>query len=94
MSSLLEGSVSEKQPSLIKGPNFRASGGPQLKRLCANNECCVAFAQLGEPAKLSRSNAGRVCFRCSEREMEAALERCQGSRARARSTIRLEELDF
>jgi hypothetical protein len=86
--------VSENQPSLIKGPNFRASGGPQLKRLCANNERCVAFAQLGEPAKLSRSNTGRVCFRCSEHEMDAAFERYQGSRARARSTIRLEDLAF
>jgi hypothetical protein len=86
--------VSENQPRLMKGPSFRGSEGPQLKRLCANNECCVAFAQLGEPAKLSRSNTGRVCFRCSERKMDADLEGCQGSRARARSTIRLEGLAF
>jgi hypothetical protein len=86
--------VNEKKPGLIKGPSFRGNEGPRLRRLCANNERCVAFAQLGEPAKLSRSNTGRVCFRCSERKMDADLEGCQGSRARARSTIRLEGLAF
>lgn len=35
----------------------------------------MAYAALGEPAKLSRSNRGKICFRCEERRIDARLER-------------------
>jgi hypothetical protein len=37
---------------------------------CANEEACVAFPSLGEPAKLSRGNPGPMCFRCEERDFD------------------------
>jgi hypothetical protein len=46
-----------------------------LKRLCANGTACVAYAALGQPAKLSRSNRAKVCFRCEERRVDARLQR-------------------
>ena len=45
------------------------------KRLCVNGTACTAYAALGQPAKLSRSNRGKVCFRCEERRIDARLER-------------------
>jgi hypothetical protein len=38
---------------------------------CANEEACVAFPSVGEPAKLSRGNPGPMCFRCEERDFDA-----------------------
>jgi hypothetical protein len=46
-----------------------------IKRLCANGTVCVAYAALGQPAKLSRSNRAKVCFRCEERRVDARLQR-------------------
>ena len=42
---------------------------------CANGINCVAYPALGEPAKLSRSNPGRVCFACEERSTASALKK-------------------
>jgi hypothetical protein len=43
------------------------------KQRCINGENCVAFPALGEPAKLSRSNPGRVCFACEEHRAASEL---------------------
>ena len=69
------------------------SGIRGMIRLCVNGKDCVAFFQLGEPARLSRSNTGWLCFRCSERKVDADLETCKGgTQAIALSTIRLADL--
>jgi hypothetical protein len=47
------------------------------KRTCGNGKDCISFGQLGEPAKLSASNNGPLCFRCEERRVEAGLEAAQ-----------------
>jgi hypothetical protein len=41
------------------------------KRLCARGESCVAFPQLGEPAKLSSHNKRAICFKCNEAKFAA-----------------------
>ena len=45
----------------------------QKQRLCANGAVCVAYASLGQPAKLSRNNHSTFCFRCEERRIDAKL---------------------
>jgi hypothetical protein len=45
------------------------------KLLCANGTACTAYAALGQPAKLSRSNWAKVCFRCEEQRIDARLKR-------------------
>jgi hypothetical protein len=42
-------------------------------RRCENGETCVAYAQLGEPAKLSRYNDGETCSACNERRLDAEV---------------------
>ncbi len=41
---------------------------------CSNGENCVAYAALGEPSKLSRSNTGTRCFACEERRVASELK--------------------
>ena len=41
---------------------------------CSNGGSCVAHPILGEPAKLSRSNPGPLCFACEERRTAAEVE--------------------
>jgi hypothetical protein len=36
---------------------------------CSNASGCVAYPDLGEPAKLSRGNPGPTCFACEERRV-------------------------
>ncbi len=47
---------------------------PAAALRCSNGRGCVAYSTLGEPAKLSRSNPGPVCFACEERRIAAELE--------------------
>jgi excisionase family DNA binding protein len=50
------------------------------QRLCANGAVCVAYASLGQPAKLSRNNRSAFCFRCEERRIDAKLASGTGLR--------------
>jgi hypothetical protein len=45
---------------------------------CANGEECVAYAQLGEPAKLSRYNEEDVCSACSKRKLDEEVAAASG----------------
>jgi hypothetical protein len=47
---------------------------PAAALRCSNERDCVVYSTLGEPAKLSRSNPGLVCFACEERRIAAELE--------------------
>jgi hypothetical protein len=40
---------------------------------CANGEACLVYTQLGEPATLSRSNRGEICWACNERRLDEDL---------------------
>src|SRR5215212_4252211 len=53
-------------------------------RLCARGRACVAFSQLGQPAKLSKSNTASVCFACRDRALDRKLEAAQQPKAKAR----------
>src|SRR5215217_9167745 len=53
-------------------------------RLCARGRACVAFSQLGQPAKLSKSNTASVCFACRDRALDRKLEAAQKRKAKAR----------
>jgi hypothetical protein len=53
-------------------------------RLCARGRACVAFSQLGQPAKLSKSNTASVCFACRDRALDRKLEAAQKPKAKAR----------
>ncbi len=53
-------------------------------RLCARGRACVAFSQLGQPAKLSKSNTSSVCFACRDRALDRKLEAAQKPKAKAR----------
>jgi hypothetical protein len=46
---------------------------PAATLRCSNGASCVAYATLGEPARLSRSNPGPRCFACEERRVAAEL---------------------
>jgi hypothetical protein len=46
---------------------------PAATLRCSNGSSCVAYATLGEPARLSRSNPGPRCFACEERRVAAEL---------------------
>jgi hypothetical protein len=39
-------------------------------RRCANGGRCIAYAALGEPAKLSRYNEDDICSACNERRLD------------------------
>jgi hypothetical protein len=60
--------------SLKPAPALADKEAVVKKRLCANGTACVAYAALGQPAKLSRSNRAKVCFRCEERRVDARLQ--------------------
>lgn len=47
---------------------------PAAALRCSNGRDCVVYPTLGEPAKLSRSNPGPVCFACEERRIAVELE--------------------
>ena len=47
----------------------------RMRHRCSAGERCVSHAVLGEPAKLSRGNAGPLCFACQERRAAVTLER-------------------
>jgi len=46
------------------------------RRLCARGEGCVAFPQLGQPAKLSKCNTASVCFACRDKALDRKLASC------------------
>lgn len=47
---------------------------PDAALRCSNGRRCAVYQTLGEPAKLSRSNPGPMCFACEERRAAAELE--------------------
>lgn len=49
------------------------SSAMTTSRICENAEECVAYAQLGEPARLSRYNDDEVCSACRERRLDAEV---------------------
>ena len=53
-------------------------------RLCARGEGCVAYPQLGQPAKLSKSNTASVCFACRDKALDQKLEAAQTPKAKPR----------
>ena len=46
----------------------------RTRHRCSAGERCVSYAALGEPAKLSRGNAGPLCFACQERRAATTLK--------------------
>jgi len=50
---------------------------------CSNAENCVAYAALGEPSRLSRSNPGTRCFACEERRVASELKIATANRKKA-----------
>ncbi len=56
---------------------------PAAALRCSNGRDCVVYPTLGEPAKLSRSNPGPVCFACEERRIAAELEAGAANRMEA-----------
>src|SRR5919106_3782940 len=53
-------------------------------RLCARGRACVAFSQLGQPAKLSKSNTASVCFACRDKAVDQKLLAAQTPKAKPR----------
>jgi excisionase family DNA binding protein len=54
------------------------------RRVCENAEACVAYARLGEPAKLSKGNADPICFACQERRLDEEVANPRPVRGRDR----------
>ena len=50
---------------------------------CSNGIRCVAYPTLGEPSKLSRSNAGTRCFACEEQRVVSELKTARANNKKA-----------
>lgn len=55
----------QRQPDQNAGADHNA-------RYCAKGRLCLAYPQLGQPAKLARYNDGRLCYRCEEAREKTA----------------------